>query len=389
MKLNGSSIPTTGITQPLNDNTNALATDAFVQNQVNNEAVIMSKMLIAGHSYDMPIGNVMNAGFGTGGFYFNGGTLKDRGGWTNQVQDVMGIGWEGKFIYVSIPPLTAAVQFATYVPVPEDCWVDAVSYFPNALISFNATNYRTWDISVPASEFSATYNVIGIISSQAVNIGTGENIIINYPQVNSTGGQTPAEGYNSAINTPTSSITTVAGNKLIRVRSNAVGAGVIEPGGTMVIRLSGRYRNYAVGGSQLELSGIYQGGWASSMNPLWSPRNTFPQNFAPLVNLTAKFASTQTTASGTVSTVASNISVSSTADFAASGTFSLWTNGGAQTVTYTGTSGGNTFTGCTIASGSQTYNSGFQACITTITCQATTTPMLADIFYSKTELLQP
>lgn len=376
MKLNGSSIPTTGITQPLNDNTNALATDAFVQNQVNNEAVIMSKMLIAGHSYDMPIGNVMNAGFGTGGFYFNGGTLKDRGGWTNQVQDVMGIGWEGKFIYVSIPPLTAAVQFATYVPVPEDCWVDAVSYFPNALISFNATNYRTWDISVPASQFSATYNVIGIISSQAVNIGTGENIIINYPQVNSTGGQTPAEGYNSAINTPTSSITTVAGNKLIRVRSNAVGAGVIEPGGTMVIRLSGRYRNYAVGGSQLELSGIYQGGWASSMNPLWSPRNTFPQNFAPLVNLTAKFASTQTTASGTVSTVASNISVSSTADFAASGTFSLWTNGGAQTVTYTGTSGGNTFTGCTIASGSQTYNSGFQACITTITCQATTTPMV-------------
>jgi hypothetical protein len=363
-------------TQSLGDNSTLIATDAFVQNQINSEAVIMSKVLIAGHSFAMPLTNVMNAGFGTGGFYFNGGTLKDRGQWPNMVQDITGISWEGKFIYVSIPPIVAATSFTTYVPVPEDCWVDAASYFPGATITANATNYRSWSIAVPASQFSGTYNTIGIINSASANVtGAAENTIINFTKVNDGGGNNPAQGYNSAVGTPTTSLALVAGNKLIRVQSTPSGAGVADPGGTLVIRLSGRFRNYAVGGSQHELSGIYQGGWATSMNPAVSPKNAFPQNFAPLINLTSKFASTQTTGSGTISTVSSTVNVSSTIDFAASGTFSLYTNGGAQTVTYTGTTA-TSFTGCTIASGSQTYNSGFQACNTTIACQSTTTPMI-------------
>jgi len=356
---------------------------------LSNLPVTISKVIIAGHSYASPVNSTMNAGFSTSGMYSNAGSLRDRGKWTDMVQDVLGPAFNAKFLYVAVPASIAAADWYGVVPVPEECWIDAVSYYMAGSsyadqINPSTSNYRTWSIAVPTTSFGLAWAVIGALNTtlNSVPQAGGYYSLFEYPIIafsqvfgNSQG---LVYGYLSAAAVAASTYPTltntapvVGGNKLIRLGSVHTGTGAADPGGTFVIRLSGRFRNYAVGGAAHILSGIYQGGWATSMNPAFNPKAQLPQFYAPPINLTAAFVSCQATAGGTISTSASSVAVTANT-LPASGTFSMWTSGGAKTVTYTGGGGTTTLTGCTIASGSFTYAIAAQCCQTTIACQATT-----------------
>lgn len=345
-----------------------------------------SKMIIAGHSYNMIVQNVIGAGYNPNGFFTNGGSLVDRGQWPCMIQDIFGIGSDRKYIAVSLQQTGATADYEVDVPVGEDCWVEAASYFPNAAIATGgAAASRQWTIAVPTGPSSGAWQTVGIVTQTTGDLGAAarsagvEMPILDICEVttNVLGNQAnQAFRSSSAASTNFTQFTTnhtiVPGGQAIQIKSTHLGAtGRADPGGVMVIRVGGRFRNYSVGGASHVQSGIYRGGWATSMNPVWNPRAVLPQNSAPPINLTAKFPSTQATVAGTINTTPSTVTVSSTADFAASGTFSLWTNGGAVTVTYTGGGGGGTtFTGCTIAAGSQTYAIGNQACGVTASFEA-------------------
>jgi len=105
----------------------------------------------------------------------------------------------------------------------------------------------------------------------------------------------------------------------------------------------------------------------------WVPVNV-PLGINRYVRPTVTYSFTTTTVTGgTVALPQATINVTSTASFPSSGIINVASSAGTQTIIYTGTSGGNQFTGCTGGTGNITAGSGVATLPFTATGSVTST----------------
>lgn len=112
-------------------------------------------------------------------------------------------------------------------------------------------------------------------------------------------------------------------------------------------------------------------------NTTTSPYNVLTSDY--IVSL-GSFTAVSTTTTGTQTLPTANISVSSTTSFPSSGFITVVTTSGPQVVQYTGTSGGNTFTGCTGGTGN---TSAGGAVASLFTVNLPTSPATGDTYIIK------
>lgn len=255
--------------------------------------ITTNRLVISGHSYAW---DDLNTPYG-GTNPQNGDETRDSANFAVLLRDaVVGNALSSRFVSVPVPACAAGTnQTTTLGVIPEDTVVEGVWYVPNAALTGANTNTRRHEIQ--------TQGLLGATTFGQRQYDSGTDLTASVPQAiyQTMGGavsnSTRAKGPTGTLSpfTPWQpSISYVLGATAGRAnvltwKSSAIGTGLADPGGTVLVRLGGRYRNLAQGGALLLMGGAYMGGWGASF-----ANHRAPQAFGVEVNTTAS-ASTSAT----------------------------------------------------------------------------------------------
>lgn len=285
----------------------------------------------------------------------------DGNQWPNALRDALGIGSTGSYYKTYSVPSTftaslggsATVQKATTITtfldyMPDDGLIGSVWYIPAGATAPTATNYRNFGFAY--TNWSGNVQIGGFNTNSAgTNTTLTQGTAIRVFSVNDLTGINTAPGTPLGGSSYFSALRGVAGsgsqvNQELYWLSTPTALGVVDPGGTVIVRYDTRYRNYAVGGSQLlgppgAAGNAQGGGWQTCLS--WSPTS---RPNATEVNVTA--------------TVSSGTTISCTAlQFPIKSGAVLNFPGGSVTTTATGNFGATSLTvttiGFTISAGQQ------------------------------------
>jgi hypothetical protein len=220
-----------------------------------------------GHSYASPPSdpysyNGWNGIFGTG----QNGVNNFQRAWPSILRNMLGMGRStDNVLSASFPSAVAANDATTLIGMlPEEAWIDYCALLPNSTITGAATNNRAYSLQVSPSQ-SATYSTIARLpfSSSSVSIAGGTyGGMLDMGKVQQSLAPNNQNAYRDASNAYVMTGSTVPGVGVIRFVSTHIGTGIADPGGIIYVRYNTRFRNHAISGASLSLSGIYQGGWA-------------------------------------------------------------------------------------------------------------------------------
>lgn len=310
------------------------------------------RLIIGGHSY---AGTDLNTPFG-GTNPQNGDETRDSQNFATLLRDaVVGNALATRFLTAKLPSCVAGDVFApgttavTTIPIPEDTVVEAVYLIPDLDMPGQDTDTRLHQV--------ATRTFSGDIVFGAKQYNAGTDLIGGEPEAIYNGMGGVASLTTRARTTPTSlyafppwqpSIVYPAGesgplaNSLV-ITSVPIGNGLADPGGTILVRLGGRYRNTAQGGALLLMGGVYMGGWGAQFSA-----HRAPQAFGVEVNVTT-----------TASSSATSIAVENLAAPVPSGWEIEFSNGVTATTTVAATTGATSLTVSALSGAVAAGNQGF------------------------------
>lgn len=209
--------------------------------------------------------------------------------WPWALRDALGIGAGGQYYktYV-VPAVATASSVTTFLDyMIEDGTIEAIYYIPNGTLTGANSNTRKVQLSYD------TWLGFGVVSGVQFNSGTNgaQGVPIRIYSINDNTGIQSNPGvfatngpYVSALRGTGNNTSTILSPRGLYWVSTAVGSGLADPGGTVLIRYGTRYRNYGVAGSTLlqMFFGFGTGNWLTcmSLSP-WSRPNGVE------VNLTA------------------------------------------------------------------------------------------------------
>ena len=295
-----------------------------------------SRLIDWGHSWVAPVPgpyNESNIG-GVGGPFTYTSFLTNLNQWPNALRDALGVGGASQYTRTYRMPAQAAGVTNTYVVdlMPDDGTIDSIYYLPDGSLTGANTNTRKLEF-----QFGNWY-LPGTMAAVQFNLGTNLTAGVAYRlfSINDYTGTVSAPGVPAIYSPYFSALRSVNGSATQQPqefywKSSAVGSGIADPGGTLIVRYGTRYRNYAAGGALLlGQNGVAVGNWQTCMQ--WSPI-TRPN--AIEVNLTA--SSSLNSGTLTCSQLRYPIGTGSIINFPNGATFTLTSGANCLATTISGT----------------------------------------------------
>lgn len=235
---------------------------------------IANRLIVAGHSWaalpGVPYGNTD----------FAQSTAVPRS--ENQVgsllRDMLGSGGTtSRYIIGSVPAVAAgatATADTVIGTVPEDALIEGVWFIPNGALTGAATNtreiqvgYQNWLTYSPVAAYQLRSGN-NLVAFEAVTMAVLAGGLLTDSVKYRSSDTVSAPAYVTPPIVPPLYYKLAGTTQLptpIVVRSLLVGTGhaSIVPGGTVIVRIGTKYRNYAVNATRLCVSGFYYGGWAT------------------------------------------------------------------------------------------------------------------------------
>jgi hypothetical protein len=222
----------------------------------------VGRLIAHGHSYISEVGSprgstsVQNLDVGEGQRF------------TEILRDCL-IGTGRRYREVTIPPVAAGVtQTFSLGAYPEDGVIEGIWYIPTGALTGANTNTRRHEITTITSLF-------GLATAAYTQYDSGVNLVAGQPSAllcpfNNLGSvyRTSAGPLGKPLWAPAFWYTS---QNFLQFVSTAVGTGLADPGGTVLIKFGGMYRNQGVPGSLFMLGGVYTGGWATTFSAHKSP----------------------------------------------------------------------------------------------------------------------
>ena len=231
----------------------------------------VGRLIISGHSWNYE----PNPPYGASDPMAN--VPRNQASYPTILRDALLDGTDGRYMEVPVPAVAAGTTTTTLLGIiPEDCVIEGVWYVPVGALTGANTNTRKVEAQV---RYLLSWQAFGVRQfDSGVNLAKGVPLAIYNLLMGDTTALarstatalllfppwTPSLGFWNAgsVGTPTT---------LMWV-STAVGTGLADPGGTVVVRLGGRYRNFGQGGARLLRAGQYQGGWGAQLMVHPAPR---------------------------------------------------------------------------------------------------------------------
>lgn len=228
--------------------------------------IVVSRLIQKGHSYasehaNSPYGNTA---------IFNGDQPRDGSSFTALMRDAAS-GGHRRWIESNVPAVAAGATVSTLVGmIPEDCVIEGVWYLPAAALVGANTNTRRHEIqqfgifgfaTFAQRQYDSGTDLTAAVA-QAIyspTLAAGDDTL---RQRNSAGLPLALPLWTPSYYYPLVGPSPVA-NALMWV-SSAVGTGIADPGGKIIVRLGGRYRNTATDGALLARPGVYGSGWGAA-----------------------------------------------------------------------------------------------------------------------------
>ena len=342
----------------------SVTTDAAAYGQVvgaQSVATTPGRFLVYGHSWaSQPLDPFAD----TGAYGVANGTKA----WPGLLSNMLHTGRAVNNVFaVQIPASAAGTTTTTYIgELPEESWIDSIAYLPVSDITGAATNYRQFTVTAttcaPILGNNATFTIanLNMVAGQSL-FNHYHNPILALQNLPISLNSTPQTAYRNASNAYTMAGSMLKGGAYLQFVSTKIGTGIADPGGILLVRYGTKYRNHAIGGSQLNLSGIFNGGWASAF-----AQHPVSQSYSGLSNTgitgaTGEVNVTTTATAGTTTIACDPLSLGSFQSLAI-GTiisFGVGTNAYNATLSAAASNGATSLTvnalGNTIPAGSQGY----------------------------------
>lgn len=241
------------------------------------QPTLANRLIIAGHSWAALPGEP----YGNTDFAQSTAVPRSDNQFGSILRDMLGEGGTtSRYITATVPDIAAGATVDTNFVIgalPEESMIEGVWFIPNAALTGAATNTR--EIRVGFQNWLAT-TPFAAYQMRAGNDFTAFTAITMAVQAGGLLTASVKFRQSDALNAPVYSWpmviqplfyklsgTTQFGVPII-FTSAKVGTGhaSIVPGGTVIVRLGSKYRNYAVNGSRLAPSGLYYGGWSTFMS---------------------------------------------------------------------------------------------------------------------------
>ena len=238
-----------------------------------------SRLIDWGHSWVAPVPGPYNesniAGVGGPGTFTS--FLTNLNQWPTALKDALGIGSGLTYTRQYRVPPVAAGATATYSLdlIPDDGTIDSIYYLPDASLAGANTNTRA--LSFQVGNWLATQTIAGVQFNAGTSLTGGQAIRLfsindNIGLQSAPGVPSSMSAYFPAVRGVNAAVQQVP--QEVYWKSTAVGTGLADPGGVVIVRYGTRYRNYGVGGAALlgnpALSlGPSGGSWVTCF--AWSP----------------------------------------------------------------------------------------------------------------------
>lgn len=268
---NSSSIATTS--SQTATNTAAIATNATIAANTattnRGRPALLSRLILSGHSY---LGYDNASPYGSTNP--QNSQARDQSQHSALVRDAL-VPNARQFIEKGVPAVAAGSDATTFLGmIPEDCVIEGIWFIPNTSATGDDTESRTHE-----AQF---VTVFGNTTFSYRKYATGVNMVSGTPQYMYWLGKTQF-GLNGSDNRITTSAGVATTNlwfssqiapsgtaarlsPLFWKSTHVGGTGLADPGGTVVVRLGGRFRNLAIPGCSLIEGGIYNGGWGTLLS---------------------------------------------------------------------------------------------------------------------------
>jgi hypothetical protein len=260
------------------------------------------RFMIIGHSYAAPPADPYEySGYSNLFGNTSAGTSNFQRMYPSLLRNMLGMGRNtDNVIVTTVPSVSGTTSTTTLLgTLPEEAWIDFCHFVPNSTTGLPASpNGRYYSLQV-APPTSNSWTTIGysIANStwQAFGLAAGGPVVLNsFSSVFGSLSPSPKYGFRNSSGAYVMVSTSQIGAANVSWTSTALGTGGTDPGGLVYVRFNTRFRNYSVAGSQIAVSGVYQGGWATffafrprSQSYYYMGNNAFYAGLVGEVNVTA------------------------------------------------------------------------------------------------------
>lgn len=216
--------------------------------------------------------------------------IRARPKFTAILPELLGMPRQQEYLYATVPSVAAGSDATTFIgAMPQEGIIEQVTYIPASAVTGANTNSRTLQLLQQTilgpgvvGNFPLTLGV-NLVSPADVGFqGTSHswNTIVALSQASSTPQLAFRDANNNYLATaPSIDVTVGSGGGPYQSatglwwKSLHVGTGIADPGGFVIVRLSGRQRNVGISGAQVVNGGPYGGGWGTALTyrPLQQP----------------------------------------------------------------------------------------------------------------------
>lgn len=241
----------------------------------------VGRLAIEAHSYGW---DDLNTPYG-GTNPQDGDETRDGATFAQLLRDaVVGNAMSTRYLVIDVPAAGTTEDVVASRALPEDAVVEGVYYVPNGALPGAATNTRRHEAQTVGilgfTTFAQRQYDAGISLAdgipQAIYAGMGSGADLSTRSKGPTGSLFPFTPWQASIVYP------AAGTRpnVFRWKSTHVGTGLADPGGSVIVRLGGRYRNGSQGGALAMMGGVYMGGYGAKF-----ASHRGPQAFGVEVNV--------------------------------------------------------------------------------------------------------
>lgn len=231
---------------------------------------MLSRMIVAGHSF---VTDSFGEGPYAGAYAWSTHSPGGSGArFPMLVANALGIDMSNRYIQVSVPPVAAGTTTNFVCHVPEDGILEGVWFLPATTLNGANTNTRRYavvtsrngaSVIVAALQLNLGINVTSVTSRGFLDIGRAAADVAGLAFQNVSNVLLAVNGAMNALSAPAAGDAPLPSYLLWQ--SATVGTGLADPGGEVIMRWGGNFRNLAVSGSRLIRSGVYAGGWAAML----------------------------------------------------------------------------------------------------------------------------
>lgn len=229
--------------------------------------VLAGRLIVFGHSFATETFNPYGGAFN----WDSASESTDGSRYPELLTSWLGVDVSRRWLQFIAPPQATAVSGTYPIYVPEEGILEAVYVLPNAALTGQNTNTRQYTVYMSRNgAVSACSTYIYLAGRNQVARQSQTLLDIGQAQINSQ------VAYRTSVDVLSGDPVAMAATQpwpsaifafhsYLVFQSATVGTGLADSGATVIFRWGGNMRNLAIGGARVVRSGVYHGGWATTL----------------------------------------------------------------------------------------------------------------------------